>query len=89
MRQKETALQRDGVGHGENALIATSGCNPGEGDTHIAASRLGNDATGPQKPQRLGLTDHLQGDTVFDAPPRIQHFELGQDGCARLLSYLL
>ena len=78
-RQHLAALDRHGLRHGQDQLVALGGGGEGERDAGIAGGRLdqrrlaGRDlALGFQR------LDHRDADTVLDRGDRVEEFELGQ-----------
>src|SRR6266700_2920165 len=62
--QKEAAFEVDGVGHGEDAGVATGSGDPGEGDAHVAAGGFDNAVACAEESLVFGVADHLQGYAV-------------------------
>lgn len=87
--QEEATFAVSSVRHSEDALVATGGRDPSEGNAHIAAGGFSDDAAGAQKTLGFGFADHLQGDPVFDTATGTEHFKFGEERCATLRSNAL
>ena len=66
------------VGHYKDAAIAFDRAGERQADARVAARRLDHCAAGFELAQTFGAFDHRLADAVFDAPPRIERFDLGQ-----------
>ena len=67
------------VGHREHGAIPLDRGHHREPEPRVPARRLDDRPTGPQRPLRLGVLDHLLTNPVLDAPARVHHLEFGED----------
>src|SRR5947209_2360985 len=78
--QKEAAFEVDGVGHGEDAGVATGSGDPGEGDAHVTAGGFDDGVACAEESLVFGIADHLQGYAGFEAAAGAEHFGVGEQG---------
>jgi len=76
---ESAAFDGGSFGHGNLQWVAACGADAGQSDTGIAAGCFEDGHTFLQCSGLLGRFDHGEGDSVFDAPERIQVFHFGDD----------
>ncbi len=76
--QERHLLVGDLVRHGEHAAVAAPGGHDGEPDPGVTRRRLDDRAAPPELPFLLRRFDHEQRRPVFDAPPGVEHLQLGE-----------
>ena len=65
------------VGHGEDGLVALDDGHQREAHAGVSRSALHNRAAGLEPSTALGLFDHGDGNSIFDAAARVQVVALG------------
>ena len=73
------ALQRHGLGHDQDELVALDGRHHGQTDARVAGGGLDDGATRLELAAFFGIFDHRQGDTVLHRAARVGLFGLDPD----------